>query len=168
MFLAFLKTCRAALALALPLMLLSTVNAAFAAPAGQVEFAQGLASAQQRGQTPRFLNKGDVLQEGDVLNTGAKGFAIIQFPDGGKMTLRPNTTFAIDQFNATAGQVNHQPPPLTLNLDQRDQAIAFDQRKGRRPIRIDCANFGGTELRDVHQSTDERATYGLILPDNTS
>ncbi len=104
MFLAFLKTCRAALALALPLTLLSTVNAAFAAPAGQVEFAQGLASAQQRGQTPRFLNKGDVLQEGDVLNTGAKGFAIIQFPDGGKMTLRPNTTFAIDQFNATAGQ----------------------------------------------------------------
>ena len=83
---------------------LLAANLSFAAAAGQVEFAQGLASAQQRGQTPRFLSKGDALQEGDVLNTGAKGFAIIVFPDGGKMTLRPNTTFAIDQFNATAGQ----------------------------------------------------------------
>ena len=50
------------------------------------------------------LSKGDVLQEGDVLNTGAKGFAIIAFADGGKMTLRPNTTFTIEQFNAAPGQ----------------------------------------------------------------
>lgn len=84
--------------------LLLSAQLSYAAPAGQVEFAQGLASAQQPGQAARFLAKGDVLQEGDVLNTGAKGFAIIVFPDGGKMTLRPNTTFAIDQFNGTAGQ----------------------------------------------------------------
>ncbi len=85
-------------------MLLLVAQMALAAPAGQVEFAQGLASAQQSGQPPRFLSKGDILQEGDVLNTGARGFAIIAFNDGSKMTLRPNTTFAIDQFNATAGQ----------------------------------------------------------------
>lgn len=100
MLLDLMRACRTVLAM----MLLSVVTPLFAAPAGQVEFAQGLASAQQRGQTPRFLNKGDALQEGDVLNTGAKGFAIIAFPDGGKITLRPNTTFAIDQFNAAAGQ----------------------------------------------------------------
>lgn len=100
MFLDFMKACRALLTVTL----LAASTALFAAPVGQVEFAQGLASAQQKGQTPRFLNKGDALQEGDVLNTGAKGFAIIVFPDGSKMTLRPNTTFAIDQFNAAAGQ----------------------------------------------------------------
>ena len=100
MLLKFMQACRAALVAAL----LLAANPSLGAPAGRVEFAQGLASAQQRGQTPRFLSKGDALQEGDVLNTGAKGFAIIVFPDGGKMTLRPNTTFAIDQFNATAGQ----------------------------------------------------------------
>lgn len=77
---------------------------ALSAPAGQVEFAQGLASAQQRGQATRILGKGDPLQEGDVLNTGARGFAIIAFPDGGKVTLRPNTTFAIDRYNGAAGQ----------------------------------------------------------------
>ncbi len=97
---ALLRRCRGGLWAALWL----AASQAFAAPAGQIEFAQGLASAQQSGQSPRFLNKGDVLNEGDVLNTGAKGFAIIAFPDGGKMTLRPNTTFAIDQFNSTAGQ----------------------------------------------------------------
>ncbi len=100
MFLDFMRACRAVLAVTL----LSASATLFAAPAGQVEFAQGLASAQQKGQTPRFLNKGDALQEGDVLNTGAKGFAIIAFPDGTKMTLRPNTTFAIEQYNAAAGQ----------------------------------------------------------------
>ncbi len=100
MFLTFMKTCRGLLVISL----LLAANLSWAAPAGEVEFAQGLASAQQSGRAPRFLNKGDVLQEGDVLNTGAKGFAIIAFPDGGKVTLRPNTTFAIDQFNAAAGQ----------------------------------------------------------------
>lgn len=88
----------------LAMLLIGAAPAALAATAGTVEFAQGLASAQQRGQTPRILGKGDVLQEGDVLNTGARGFAIIAFPDGGKVTLRPNTTFAIDQYNGTAGQ----------------------------------------------------------------
>ena len=88
----------------LAVMLLMAVQVSMAAPAGQVEFAQGLTSAQQAGQPPRFLGKGDVLQEGDVLNTGARGFAIIVFPDGGKITLRPNTTFAIDQYRTTAGQ----------------------------------------------------------------
>ena len=94
------RTCRAGLLVAL----LLAAAQSLAAPAGQIEFAQGLTSAQQSGQQPRFLNKGDVLNEGDVLNTGAKGFAIIAFPDGGKMTLRPNTTFAIDQYSSTAGQ----------------------------------------------------------------
>ena len=100
MLLIVMKACRALVAATL----LFAAPLSLAAPAGQVEFAQGLASAQQSGRAPRFLNKGDVLQEGDVLNTGAKGFAIIAFADGGKVTLRPNTTFAIDQYNATAGQ----------------------------------------------------------------
>ena len=55
-----------------------------------------------------------------------------------------------------------------LDLDQRDEAVAFDHCKCGRSIRMDCAGLGNTELRDVHQSTDDRATYGLILPDKTS
>ena len=85
-------------------LLLIVAQWSIAAPVGQVEFAQGLTSAQQPGQPPRFLGQGDPLQEGDVLSTGARGFAIIAFPDGGKMTLRPNTIFVIDQYRATAGQ----------------------------------------------------------------
>ena len=109
MFLTLMSMCRNfpglnALRAALAAGLLLAATMTLAAPAGQVEFAQGLTSAQQPGQAVRFLSKGDALQEGDILNTGARGFAIIAFTDGGKMTLRPNTTFAIDQFNATAGQ----------------------------------------------------------------
>jgi hypothetical protein len=86
------------------LVLAVSAQAAHAATVGQVEFAQGLASAQQRGQPPRILGQGDALQAGDILNTGPRGFAIINFPDGGKVTLRPNTTFAIDEYNGAAGQ----------------------------------------------------------------
>ena len=64
MFLTFMKTCRGLLVISL----LLAANLSWAAPAGQVEFAQGLASAQQSGRAPRFLNKGDVLQEGDEVN----------------------------------------------------------------------------------------------------
>lgn len=72
--------------------------------AGNVEFTQGLATAQNRDAAPRFLNKGEALFEGDVINIGARGFAVIALSDGTKMTLRPNTTFAIDKFSMTTGQ----------------------------------------------------------------
>jgi len=70
---------------------------------GKIEFVQGLASAQNGTAAPRFLNKGDAIFESDVISTSARGFAIIAFADGSKMTLRPNTIFAVDKFVQTKG-----------------------------------------------------------------
>lgn len=73
-------------------------------PAGEVIYAHGITSAQRPGQDPRFVAKGDPLYEGDVISTGGRGFAVVGLRDGSKMTLRPDTAFAIEKFNDSAGQ----------------------------------------------------------------
>ena len=71
---------------------------AFAQPVGNVVYVQGIASAQKTGEPARFIQKGDPLSQGDVINTAARGYAVIELKDGSKMTLRPDTTFAINEY----------------------------------------------------------------------
>lgn len=70
-----------------------------AQPAGDVVYVHGIASAQRPGEDARFIQKGDAINEGDVINTGGRGFAVIQLKDGSKMTLRSDTTFAVDKYS---------------------------------------------------------------------
>ena len=70
---------------------------------GEVSFVQGVATAQREGGTPRFLQKGELLFEGEVVSTGGQGYVLIAFKDGTKFTLRPNTSFAIERYRQTAG-----------------------------------------------------------------
>lgn len=79
-------------------VLLSVSLPVAAQPVGEVIYVQGIASAQKPGEAPRFIQKGDALAEGDVINTGGRGFAILGLKDGSKMTLRPDTTFAVDKY----------------------------------------------------------------------
>lgn len=99
---------RSAVAGSLILLGLASVLAcspAFAAqPAGEVVYAHGITSVQRPGEAPRFVAKGDTVSEGDVISTGDRGFAVLGFKDGSKMTLRPSTTFAIDKFAHGAGE----------------------------------------------------------------
>ena len=70
-----------------------------ATPAGEVIYAHGITSVQRAGEATRFVTKGDAISEGDVVSTGPKGFAVIGFKDGSKMTLRPETSFAVEKFS---------------------------------------------------------------------
>ena len=69
-----------------------------AQPVGNVVFVQGIASAQKQGEPARFIQKGDALNQGDVINTAGRGYAVIELKDGSKMTLRPDTAFAINEY----------------------------------------------------------------------
>jgi hypothetical protein len=71
--------------------------------AGQIQHLQGMATAQQAGGPVRFLSGGDTVNEGDVITTTEKGFAVVAFTDGGKITLRPSTTFAIEKYAHNEG-----------------------------------------------------------------
>jgi len=70
-----------------------------ATPAGEVIYAHGITSVQRAGEPPRFVTKGDSINEGDIISTGPKGFAVIGLKDGSKMTLRPDTSFAVEKFS---------------------------------------------------------------------
>ena len=59
---------------------------------------QGIASAQKPGEPARFIQKGDPLNQGDVISTAARGYAVIELKDGSKMTLRPDTSFAVSEY----------------------------------------------------------------------
>ncbi len=73
---------------------------------GEVTFARGVVTGQIDGQPPRIIGKGVGLHNGETLNTGSRAFALIRLNDGSKMTLRPNTTFKIENVDIRQGSEN--------------------------------------------------------------
>ena len=84
-------------------MLLAVVSTAFAsnaaAVAGWVDFASGGATVSDGQGRQRTLAKGDNLDKGDTVRTGAAGRAQIRFTDGAYVSLQPNSEFAIKDYN---------------------------------------------------------------------
>jgi len=71
---------------------------------GEVVFVKGIATAQQEGDAPRVIGKGDKLQQGEKLDTGGKSFALIKLKDGSQMTLRPDTAMVLNKVETTKGK----------------------------------------------------------------
>ena len=76
-------------------LLLSVTSASAITEAGEVSYARGVLTGQQGNSAPRIIGKGMPLHNGETLNTGSSGFAVIKLKDGSRMTLRPNTSFKI-------------------------------------------------------------------------
>src|SRR6056297_3226289 len=71
---------------------------------GRVLFAKGVVTAQgEGGDGLRFLGRGAAIFEGDVLTTSSSGYAAVGFIDQGKVTLRPNTVFKVEQYRFEQG-----------------------------------------------------------------
>jgi len=73
---------------------------------GEVQYVRGILTSQTDGELARLIGKEQLLFNGDVLNTGTRGFAIIKFIDGTKMTLRPNTKFKINNVSIKKDEEN--------------------------------------------------------------
>jgi len=71
---------------------------------GKVTFSRGVLTGQLDGEQPRLIGKGVALRNGETLNTGSRGFAVIELADGTRMTLRPSTTFKIDNVDTDQGE----------------------------------------------------------------
>ena len=76
-------------------------------PAGEVEFARGVAFAQTPGQMPRTMGKGLPLKEGDRLTTSDGSTAIVKLQDGTRMTLRPNSEMIVQQYQFKEGSAQN-------------------------------------------------------------
>ena len=73
---------------------------------GTVAYSHGVLTGQVDGEQPRLIAKGVPLHNGETLNTGSRGFALIKLDDGSRITLRPNTTIKIEDINTQKGSEN--------------------------------------------------------------
>lgn len=73
---------------------------------GEVQYVRGILTSQMDGELAKLIGKKQPLFNGDVLNTGTRGFAIIKLIDGTKMTLRPNTKFKINNVSVKKDKEN--------------------------------------------------------------
>lgn len=80
---------------------------------GHISFVKGNNAAQQPEAAPRILGKDSEIFQGDNIQTTERSFVIIEFTDGAKVTVRPNSNFSIDHYDnqsaaKTAQLVLHQ------------------------------------------------------------
>lgn len=72
-------------------------GSALAEQAGRVSFVTGDVRATATDGSVRSLARGDIINTGDKINTGA-GRLQLRFTDGGFVSLQPNTVFGVDQY----------------------------------------------------------------------
>jgi hypothetical protein len=91
--------------LALSSILISAfLSSASYASNGTVILAKGVVTATGANNINRLLAKGAPIEEGDVINTAKKSFAVIRMLDNTKLTLKPGTTIAIGKFSIEKGK----------------------------------------------------------------
>ncbi len=81
---------------------------------GVVKFSRGVVAAQQAGENLRLLGKGADIFLLDNIQTSEKSFVIIRFTDGGRITIRPESSLSITQY---------------MN-EKNNQQATFDLHKG--------------------------------------
>ena len=91
--------------------LMSTVAYAAEDSSGMVVASRGEVIALSNGGS-RELKQGDFIYKNDEIITSSKSFAVLQFVDGAKVTVRPDSTLIIEQY-LYAGNENDE---ATLNL----------------------------------------------------
>jgi hypothetical protein len=102
---------RITLGLALSLLMASSVAVAQEDSAGMVVASRGEVIAMSNGGS-RELKQGDFVYVNDEILTSNRSFAVLQFTDGAKVTVRPDSTLIIEQY-LYAGNATDE---ATLNL----------------------------------------------------
>lgn len=102
-----LRLCEASLVFLLLLSVVSqTVHAQSAdlLQIGQVALSKGVTTARSDVRPLTALAKGSPIYLGDIIETASRSFLVIKFTDGGKVTLRPDSRFDLNEYDLTPGQ----------------------------------------------------------------
>jgi len=83
-----------------PLLLaLACSGAAMAASSGSVTHLSGTLSVTKPDGSVRILSQKSRIESGDTINTERDSFAQVEFADGARLTLKPNTSVRIERFS---------------------------------------------------------------------
>lgn len=92
-------------------LLVTPLAASAAEASATVVAARGNVSAMA-GDVERALGQGDTVFVSDQVVTADRSFAVLQFVDGAKVTVRPNSTMLIEEYLYSGGDQD----AATLNL----------------------------------------------------
>lgn len=122
------------------------VSSAVFADNGAVSQLSGTLSVRKADGSVRILSKKSEIQNGDTIVTQRDSYAQIKFPDGGQITLKPNTSVKLDNFNYTQAE------------PQKDSMI-FGLIKGG--VRAVTGLVGKRGDPEVYQMETATATIGI-------
>jgi len=126
------------------LALFACVNQA-RADAGTVEHLSGTLSVKGADGKIRILSRNSVIRQGDTVNTEQDSYAQIKFSDGGRLTLKPNTTLRLDRFK------------FSENKPQEDSFIYSLLRGGLRAV----TGLLGQRSKEAYELKTATATVGI-------
>ena len=67
---------------------------------GLIQYTRGAVTMQNMdGSSARLIAKNEKVKRGEVLKTGPRSFSIVKLNDGTRMTIRPNSSFSVEEFN---------------------------------------------------------------------
>jgi len=161
---------RAALALLLgALGFFGGVSQVAAKSVGEVSLTIGQSDIERAGGVTLAAKKGDKIHQGDVIKTTASGHVHVRFMDGALISVRPNSVFAIQQFD-----YNPQQPKdsvVRLNLTKGEvrsiSGRAAEEAKDRFRLNTPLVAIGvkGTDFiaSSGQDATRVTVNYGAIV-----
>lgn len=146
--------------LALLLLLTAGTTWAAASAAGSITLLTGRATAAAADGSIRPLRQGDSIYSGEMLSTGPGSYLNVKFSDGGRILLRPNSRFEIEQYTlptAAAAPRPGQPAPAAGAQAQQGNAFFRLLKGGFRAV----TGLIGRENKDAYQVRTPVATIGI-------
>ncbi len=116
---------------------------------GHISFVKGSNAAQQPGAAPRILGKDTEVFQGDNIQTTERSFVIVEFIDGSKVTVRPNSNFTIEHYDSQSVNKNAQLVLHEGGVNASTGNIAKDKPDNfqiKTPTAIIKPNSGKTDL----------------------
>lgn len=122
---------------------------------GHVQFLRGTVGAQNITGGVRILSDESPIFQGDTITTGKNSFAVLKFIDETKVSIRPNSIFAVDTFSI---QENNESAIMELIRGGMRVLTGFISKKktGSFKINTSVATIGirGTKLDARFCETD--------------
>jgi len=144
----------AATLLALPALAVTPVPATGPTAAGTATLVTGHVSAATPSGEIRDIVKGGPVYEGEVLITASSSYVNIEFSDGGRVLLRPESRFQIERYQFAASTS----PAQATNQPVRQESAFFRLLKGG--FRAVSGLIGHTRREDYAVQTPV-ATIGI-------
>lgn len=140
-------------------LLWAGMGAALAEPAASVALATGKVSVTRDGP-PTRLSTGDAVRVGDRIETAHNSYANLLFADGGRILLRPNTQFVVEDFQQGSAAVPAAGPA------ENEAGVAEAADSGPSRAFFQLLRGGFRAISGLIGKTD-RSAYRVVTPTAT-